>query len=48
MTDPTMSSMTTYGSMDGSSVRIHGTILQAKHAMSRDYVESACQAVMEF
>lgn len=45
MTEPTMSSMTTYGSMDVSSVRVHGPITQDNHATTKLYVDQAAAAV---
>ena len=45
MTDPTMSSMTTYGSMDVSSVRVHGPITQDNHATTKLYVDQAAETV---
>ena len=47
MTDPTMSSMTTYGSMDVSSVRVHGPITQDNHATTKLYVDQAAAAVRD-
>ena len=47
MTDPTMSSMTTYGSMDVSSVRVHGPITQDNHATTKQYVDQSAAAVRE-
>ena len=45
MTEPTMSSMTTYGSMDVSSVRVHGPVTQDNHATTKLYVDQAAAAV---
>ena len=45
MTDPTMSSMTSYGSMDVNSVRVHGPITQDNHATTKLYVDQAAEAV---
>ena len=47
MTEPTMSSMTTYGSMDVSSVRVHGPITQDNHATTKLYVDQAAAAVRD-
>ena len=47
MTDPTMSSMTTYGSMDVSSVRVHGPITQDNHATTKQYVDQSAAAVRD-
>ena len=45
MTDPTMSSMTTYGSMDVSQVRLHAEPTQDNHAATRLYVDTAAETV---
>ena len=47
MTEPTMSSMTTYGSMDVSSVRVHGPITQDNHATTKLYVDQSAAAVRD-
>ena len=47
MTEPQMSSMTTYGSMDVSSVRVHGPITQDNHATTKLYVDQAASAVRD-
>ena len=47
MTEPTMSSMTTYGSMDVSSVRVHGPITQDNHATTKLYVDQAAASVRD-
>ena len=47
MTEPTMSTLTTYGSMDVNSVRVHGPITQDNHATTKLYVDQSAAAVRD-
>ena len=45
MTEPTMSTLTSFVSMDVSSVRVHGPITQDNQATNKLYVDQAALAV---